>query len=292
MTKKVIALTIKDLKDLGIINNKRKRKKRKHRQKRKMQYMLNNLDGIKSSSDHMQGFGLYSAPPFNNTSNLQTEYLQLKNNELQRSQSMPYYDPFELRNFAKVMNDRHIDYQSQFRDQSESQNNIIRSANRAFTLLTDALNNDSEFASTTFGSDQFKSQGDDKTLGVGTTSRIEELAPSPPPSAKKFTSPRKTKSSTSAMKEDDSTASVSASATPVPQSSSKPRLKIVVPLVSTSLSSEHYTREDIVGLKGMKAKPELLKAYNIIVPKDMQLKSISDAGVADIRREILSYIKN
>ena len=70
----VFNLSIKDLKDLGII------KKRKKKKKRLSKYYKNIIpSNIKSSSDHM--VGSYSNL-FNNTSNLQTENLRLQNKNL------------------------------------------------------------------------------------------------------------------------------------------------------------------------------------------------------------------
>ena len=70
----VFNLSIKDLKDLGII------KKRKKKKKRLSKYYKNIIpSNIKSSSDHM--VGSYSNL-FNNTSNLQTENLMIQNKNL------------------------------------------------------------------------------------------------------------------------------------------------------------------------------------------------------------------
>ena len=67
-SKIVFNLTIKDLKDLGII------KRRKKSKRRKLKYISN----VKSSSDHMMG----SVVPMNSTNNLMNENLRLKNKEL------------------------------------------------------------------------------------------------------------------------------------------------------------------------------------------------------------------
>jgi hypothetical protein len=67
----VFNLTIKDLKELGIIKKKSKRRRRAKKN-------AININNIKSSSEHMLG------PPsiFSNTSNLMTENLRLRNEEL------------------------------------------------------------------------------------------------------------------------------------------------------------------------------------------------------------------
>jgi len=52
-SKSNLQLTIQDLKDLGIIKTKRKRKSKKYNKKKSVY----NMDGIKSSSNHMVGYG-------------------------------------------------------------------------------------------------------------------------------------------------------------------------------------------------------------------------------------------
>ena len=74
--KKIISLSIKDLKDLGIIKKRRKRRKGNKYFKKMI------LDNIKSSSDHMTGSSNSYNNMFTNTSNLQTENLALKNKNL------------------------------------------------------------------------------------------------------------------------------------------------------------------------------------------------------------------
>ena len=70
MGRKTLYLTIKDLKELGIIGRKRKQR----RNKRKAAGY--NMSGVKSSSDHMKGFGQTT---FNNTTNLDNEATRLSN---------------------------------------------------------------------------------------------------------------------------------------------------------------------------------------------------------------------
>ena len=74
MTKKIIYLSLKDLKELGVI------KKRK-RSKRKKNITSKNVEGIRSSSDHMVGYTQYGTP-FTNTSNLSNEMMHLQNRAL------------------------------------------------------------------------------------------------------------------------------------------------------------------------------------------------------------------
>ena len=56
MSKSKLRLTIQDLKDLGIIKYKKKRKNKRHK-KTKKKYTGHNMDGIKSSSNHLVGYG-------------------------------------------------------------------------------------------------------------------------------------------------------------------------------------------------------------------------------------------
>ena len=72
--KKVIYLSLDDLKELGII-----KKKRKNKKINKRKYIGGYNNNIKSSSNHM----ISSATPFFNTSNLQTENIRLNNNLLE-----------------------------------------------------------------------------------------------------------------------------------------------------------------------------------------------------------------
>jgi len=74
MTKKIIYLSLKDLKELGVI--KRKRSKRK-----KYINVKNNVPGVRSTSDHMIGYTQYGTP-FTNTSNLANEIMNQQNRAL------------------------------------------------------------------------------------------------------------------------------------------------------------------------------------------------------------------
>jgi len=56
MGKSKLRLTIQDLKDLGIIKYKKKRKNKRHKKIKKV-YTGHNMDGIKSSSNHLVGYG-------------------------------------------------------------------------------------------------------------------------------------------------------------------------------------------------------------------------------------------
>jgi hypothetical protein len=85
MTKKKIVfnLTIKDLKDLGIIKRHKKRKNKKS----KLNKLIN--QNIKSSSDHMTtSFASSLTPPIMQTNNLMTENLRLQNEKLQNDRLM------------------------------------------------------------------------------------------------------------------------------------------------------------------------------------------------------------
>ena len=79
MTNKKIVfnLTLKDLKDLLLINKKLKKSKKKKNKKKKL---IN--DAIRSSSDHM----VASSTNFNNSNNLVTENLRLQNEALKNHQ--------------------------------------------------------------------------------------------------------------------------------------------------------------------------------------------------------------
>ena len=78
MTNKKIVfnLTLKDLKDLLLINKKLKKSKRKKNKKKKIN------DAIRSSSDHM----VASSKSFNNSNNLMVENLKLQNEALKNHQ--------------------------------------------------------------------------------------------------------------------------------------------------------------------------------------------------------------
>ncbi len=75
----VFNLTIKDLKDLGILRKSKKRR-RKNKNKKKSINSLKN-DSVKSSSDHMIASGI-----FNNSNNLINEQIQLQNEALKNNQ--------------------------------------------------------------------------------------------------------------------------------------------------------------------------------------------------------------
>lgn len=57
MGKSKLRLTIQDLKDLGIIKYKKKKRKNKRNRKKKTIYSGHNMDGIKSTSNHLVGYG-------------------------------------------------------------------------------------------------------------------------------------------------------------------------------------------------------------------------------------------
>jgi hypothetical protein len=79
MTKKVITLSLGDLKDLGIIPRKSKRKRRSKRRKVYIDAKTGAIiGGPKADSSHMQGYSniMPNPMPFNNTSNLNTEIQQ------------------------------------------------------------------------------------------------------------------------------------------------------------------------------------------------------------------------
>ena len=92
MTKKVITLSLGDLKDLGIIP--RKDKKRKRRTRRKKVYVDARtgaiIGGPKADSSHMQGYSniMPNPMPFSNSSNLNTE-IQQANLEAIRNRNNP-----------------------------------------------------------------------------------------------------------------------------------------------------------------------------------------------------------
>jgi hypothetical protein len=91
MTKKVITLSLGDLKDLGIIPRKSKRKRRSKRRKVYIDAKTGAIiGGPKSDSSHMQGFGITSSNPtqFLNSSNLNTE-IQQANLEAIKNRSNP-----------------------------------------------------------------------------------------------------------------------------------------------------------------------------------------------------------
>ena len=130
MTKKskiIFNLSIKDLKELGIIKTKRKSRKKKYIKQ------LNN-DNIKSDSSHMFG-----QPTFQNVSNLQTENLKIQNdiNKLALENStinnldFVNNDSFSNRNnyFLYSLSDESKKYK-QFADETLAQNNLYNNNSR------------------------------------------------------------------------------------------------------------------------------------------------------------------
>jgi hypothetical protein len=88
--KKTLYLSIDDLKKLGILpSSKTQKQKRKRKAKRRGKMKDDyNFGGVKSSSDHMRGYGSTisnKSNTFNNTSNLQSELIrsQVDSNELE-----------------------------------------------------------------------------------------------------------------------------------------------------------------------------------------------------------------
>ena len=84
-SKKVITLSLSDLKDLGVIPKKAKTNKRKKNRKARIKIIDPTtgavMGGLKSDSSHMKGFGMalppsLAQPQFSNTANLNTAIQQ------------------------------------------------------------------------------------------------------------------------------------------------------------------------------------------------------------------------
>ena len=74
MANKKLLLTIKDLKDLGLLNKKRRKKKRYNKKK----LLPTPMGHIKSDSSHLTGFGTQ----INRGNDLQNETIRLQNDRL------------------------------------------------------------------------------------------------------------------------------------------------------------------------------------------------------------------
>jgi len=177
MAKKIITLSLGDLKDLGIIP--RKEKKRKRRTRRKKVYVDARtgaiIGGPKSDSNHMQGFGITSSnPQFLNSANLNTEIQQANLEEI-RNRSNPLAiteDRFTkppVLSIEDVKNNMDT-YMKPFMERTTDefgriQNTIDRGV-VAFNQLQNQVYNpfqyslqDNAFATETAGSEYFKKQG-------------------------------------------------------------------------------------------------------------------------------------
>jgi hypothetical protein len=118
MTKRnAISLTLKELKELGIIKKKKKKNKRK---KRKVIYIDANTGkeiktgGEKSSSSHMKGSSVFGNNNFSNTNNLAIEALHIANEkarseEIKKKKEEENPDRFALVPAAKPMRDPTVD---------------------------------------------------------------------------------------------------------------------------------------------------------------------------------------
>ena len=102
-----LRLTIQDLKDLGIIKYKKKRKHKRNK-KKKIIYRGHNMDGIKSSSNHLVGYGsvLTNTPTLqlNNENAVMQRDANIKAIKNQDESRMVSYNP-QLRQIEDNYND-------------------------------------------------------------------------------------------------------------------------------------------------------------------------------------------
>lgn len=156
-SKKVIYLSLDDLKELGIINKKGKRRRRGNRKNK----MYNAGPGIRSSSDHMIGSSMPTQ--FMNTSNLQSDNLRLNNllleSKLKEGEpQIKNIDNSEIDTLQKAVDKQQNNYyyitglmeQNRF-NQQPTHTSPFNSA------YIDTIEMDNDVPST-FGSDYFKSQ--------------------------------------------------------------------------------------------------------------------------------------
>jgi hypothetical protein len=153
-SKKVIYLSLSDLKELGIIKKRKSTRRRRHG---KATYLNPNT---RSASDHMVG---YSMPTqFMNTSNLQSDNLRLNNllleNKLKEEPPIKNLDNSQIDTLQKAVDKQQNNYyyitglmeQNRF-NQQPTHTSPFNSA------YVDNIENDNDVPST-FGSDFFKSQ--------------------------------------------------------------------------------------------------------------------------------------
>jgi hypothetical protein len=162
-SKKVIYLSLNDLKELGII---KKKKRRGYKNKNKSLYK-NESGGVRSISNHMIGSQQSGTPvQFSNTSNLQSDNLRLNNlllenklkDEPSQNQTVIPFDNNQIDTLQKAVDKQQNNYyyvtglmeQNRFNQPTHTS-----PFNSAFVDTNIAKNNDVPF---TFGSDYFKSQ--------------------------------------------------------------------------------------------------------------------------------------
>lgn len=155
-SKKVIYLSLSDLKELGII----KKRTRERRRKRHGRAYLSNT---RSVSDHMIGSSISTQQPtqFMNTSNLQSDNLRLNNllleNKLKEEPPIKNLDNSQIDSLQKAVDKQQNNYYYITGLMEQNRFNQPTHTSPFNSAYVDTIENDNDIPST-YGSDNFKSQ--------------------------------------------------------------------------------------------------------------------------------------
>ena len=159
-SKKIIYLSLNDLKELGIIKKRSKRRKR-HGTKQ----LPSNLNpNIRSASDYMVGSSVPTQ--FMNTSNLQSDNLRLNNllleNKLKEGPEIKNLDNSQIDTLQRAVDKQQNNYYYITGLMEQNRFNQPTHTSPFNSAYVDTIENDNDVPST-FGSDNFKSQLNDDT---------------------------------------------------------------------------------------------------------------------------------
>ena len=198
-SKKVITLSLSDLKDLGIIPRKTTNKKKKRRGHKKKSNNTGSNSYLKSDSSHMVGFS--QSNPFLNTSNLSTAIQQANLEAIEASNKKKKQETLAIENKPPddtIITDRFnqllLPYFERTQDQFSNVNNNIQNGMSAFNKLSNKVYGKSKLINLDDGAGNFHgSDGSEHFINEGTNRPIEDLSQTPQQTQRtRFTKPDNT----------------------------------------------------------------------------------------------------
>ena len=196
-SKKVITLSLSDLKDLGIIPRKTTNKKKKRRGHKKKSNNTGSNSYLKSDSTHMMGFSQILP---SNISNLSTAIQQANLEAIEASNKKKKQETLAIENKPPddtIITDRFnqllLPYFERTQDQFSNVNNNIQNGMSAFNKLSNKVYGKSKLINLDDGAGNFHgSDGSEHFINEGTNRPIEDLSQTPVLQRTRFTKPDNT----------------------------------------------------------------------------------------------------